>query len=335
AVVILEFACGACCNLDEYTALLTPAEFAEVCASLKGEVVGVGLEVGTVGQVLRVTQVLAGGPAELAGVRTGDHVLRVAGRNLALLSPDTIAERLKGDLGSSVELEVLPYGETAPRTIRLTRQAVHVPSVSEPRFVGDRMAGIAYVQIVAFQESTPRELDEALMKLQMAGVRALLLDLRGNPGGAADAAVQVVARFLPEGLVATSRGQLREFNRTYEAHNTGALGLPLVVLIDGETASAAELVAGALKDHQRATLVGQPSYGKGTLQRDGPLRALSAGMRVTVARFFSPRGQPYNGIGVTPHFAVERAPADWSMDVEQDPQVRAAIEAARQLLMGR
>jgi carboxyl-terminal processing protease len=335
SLVLLEFACGACCNLDEYTALLTPAEFAEICASLKGEVVGVGLDVVPVGQVFRVSQVLAGSPAEMAGVRTGDQLVRVDRRDVGPLPADAVADLLKGEVGTAVEVEILSPGDSAARTLRLTRQTLPVPSVSEARFVGDRMAGIGYLQIVAFQETTQRELDDALLKLQMAGLRALILDLRGNPGGGVEAAVRVAERFLADGLVASSRGQLRAYNRSYEVHNPAALGLPLVVLIDGGTASAAELLAGALKEHHRATVVGQPSYGKGSVQRHGRVGTAGAGMRVTVARLFSPGGRPYTGTGVTPDVLVERMSPDWSMDVEQDPQVRAAADAARQLLMGR
>jgi carboxyl-terminal processing protease len=171
----------------------------------------------------------------------------------------------------------------------------------------------------------------------MAGLKVLVLDLRGNPGGSVDVAVQVIERFLPDGVViASAQGQLRTVNRVYHAHNAGALTVPLVVLVDGDTASAAELVAGAFKEHQRATLVGQTTFGKDTIQQSWRLSPGAAGLRFTVARTYSPRGQSYGG-GVTPHVVVEKAPPEQlSMDLEQDPQVRAALDAARQLLaMGR
>jgi carboxyl-terminal processing protease len=169
----------------------------------------------------------------------------------------------------------------------------------------------------------------------MAGFQSLILDLRGNPGGLVDAAVHVTARFIPAGVVASARGQLRSANRTFEAHHAAAVTGPLVVLIDGQTASAAELVAGALKEHDRATLVGQTTFGKGTIQRYARLTSVPAGLRLTVAKFYSPRGQGYDGTGVTPHVEVERPPLDWSMDPEQDPQVQAAIQAAGRLVMDR
>jgi carboxyl-terminal processing protease len=334
-LVVLELAGGACSGLDEYTVYLTPGQYAEVCASLKGEVVGIGIEVVAVDRRLFVSQVLPSSPAEMAGIKPGDRLLRIGKRAADSLTPETAGEMLRGEVGSVLDLEVRSMGEAA-RELRVTRQALSVASVSEPRFLGDRMAGVGYLQIAGFQDTTVRELDDALLKLQMAGLKVLVLDLRGNPGGSVEAAVQLVERFLPEGIIASSQGQIRSINRVHHAHNANPVAVPLVVLVDGETASAAELVAGALKDHQRATLVGQTTFGKDTIQQSWRLSQGSAGLRLTVARFYSPRGQSYSG-GVTPHVTVEKpTPELASMDPEQDPQVRAALDAARQLLaMGR
>jgi carboxyl-terminal processing protease len=335
SATVLAFACGACCGLDEYTAYLTPSEFAEICASLRGEVVGVGLDVVAIDRRLTVSQVLAGSPAEASGIKSGDRLLRVGAREVAGLTAEAVAELLRGDAGTAIDLELLPAGEQHPRLVRLVRQAVLVPSVGEPRFLGDRMLGIGYLQVTLFQETTAREFDEAIFKLQMTGMRALILDLRGNPGGVVEAAVQLAERFIPDGIIVSTQGQGRANNRTHLANNPGALTIPLVVLIDSNTASAAELVAGALKHYGRARLVGQTTHGKGTVQRHGRLSASEAGVRITVARFFGPAGQAYSGAGVTPDVEVEGSLTAWSMDVEQDPQVRAALEAARQLLLGR
>jgi carboxyl-terminal processing protease len=334
-LIVLEFACGACAGLDEYTWYIPPGQYAEVHAALRGEFVGVGLELTKEDQKLLVSQVLPASPADTAGVRAGDQLLRVGKTGATGLSAEAGLEALKGEPGTAVQIEILPSGESAPRTLNLIRERVSVPSVSEPRFLGNRMAAIGYVQVTSFQESTVRELDDALGKLQMAGVRALILDLRGNPGGLVDAAVSVVERFVPAGIVTSTRGQLRSYNRTYEAHNPAAFNAPLVVLIDGQTSSAAELVAGALKDHDRATLVGQTTFGKGTIQRYARLTSVPAGLRLTVAKFYSPRGQAYTGLGVTPHVEVERSSLDWSMDPEQDPQIHAALDAAGRLAIGR
>jgi carboxyl-terminal processing protease len=159
------------------------------------------------------------------------------------------------------------------------------------------MDGVAYLQIASFTKTTLQEMEKALMELKMRGMKALVLDLRGNPGGLFPVAVQVAERFLPEGIIVSTQGQS---SRTFESHSgMSAYLMPLVVLVDNETASAAEVLAGALKENQRAYLVGLPTYGKGTIQTVLQLTD-AGGVRITLARFFTPLGQPYNGVGVTP-----------------------------------
>jgi carboxyl-terminal processing protease len=173
-------------------------------------------------------------------------------------------------------------------------------------------------------------LKDAILRLQAAGMRALVLDLRGNSGGLFKSSVQVAEMFLPDGLIVHTQSRLKEFNESHKSHNPDALTMPLVLIIDGETASSAEVLAGALKENYRARLVGQPTFGKGTIQWVVPLQVVSAGVRITVARFLSPSGQPYTGRGVTPDVIVEV-----SGDAEQnDEAVRAeAHRQALQLLM--
>src|SRR5262249_31722238 len=147
-----------------------------------------------------------------------------------------------------------------------------------------------------------------LRDLQAAGMKALVLDLRGNPGGVFEAGLDVVKRFVAAGVIVSTKGQVREFNRKYEAAGPDALAAPLGVLVDGDTAGGAERVAGALKDTGRGRLVGQPTFGKGLVQRVGPVATTTAGLQVTVARFFSPSGRSYDGVGVEPHWVVSRTP---------------------------
>lgn len=332
-LAVLELSSGACNALDEYTSFLTPGQLRDVYDTLRGQLVGVGIEVHVEADRLIVGQVVPGSPADLAGIRAGERLTRIGQRPTAQLPAEAAAELLRGSAGTSVDLEV-ESAVQGLRPLRLTRQALRLASVSEPRLLGDRTLPIGYVQVLGFQETTLQELDEAIQKLQAAGMKALLLDLRGNPGGLVDVAVQTAQRFLPEGVIASTQGQLRLYNRTYEAHNPAALATPLVVLIDGETASSAEMVAGALRDNQRGRLVGQTTFGKGSIQHYWRL-STTAGLRITVAKFYSPRGQPYSGQGVTPHLVVERPWMLMSLDLEQDPQVRAALETARRLVLDR
>jgi carboxyl-terminal processing protease len=322
-VVILEFTCGACNALDEYTFYLTPAMLRFVQASLKGEFVGIGVKVGAVEQRLLVTGVVPGSPADEKGIRPGDRILRLDGQLVEDLSAETVAARLLGKAGTSVELEVLAVGEMLPHVVKAVRQTIHVPSIEWESMPRD---GVGYVRILSFQESTVQELKDAILQLQAAQMKALVLDLRGNGGGHLRAAVQVAEIFLTDGNIAFTDSPNKALRNAYKAHNPNELTLPLVVLVNGDTASAAELVAGALKENQRATLVGTTTFGKGSIQYPLTLDTLPSGILLTVAKFSSPSNQPYSGRGVTPHILVD-------VDL-MDAQRAAAWQTAQQLVMG-
>jgi carboxyl-terminal processing protease len=326
AVTVLEFACGACNGLDEHTAFLTPAQLNEFYAALEGEFVGIGIEVEVVNQRLLVRDVVPGSPAALEGINPGDWIRRIDRRQVDTRVPEAEAERLRGEVGSAVELELVAGGDGKTRSLRLMRQAVSVPSVMHVQILAGQPY-IGFCQLTGFQKTTVQELDEALVQLKMQGMRVLILDLRGNPGGSFPVSNQVVERFLAEGVIVTTQSRAPNQNRVYRAHNPGALAIPLVVLVDGDTASAAEVVAGALKENQRATLVGQPTYGKCSIQRILQLETVPGGIRVTLAKFFSPSGQDYSGNGVTPHLIVERMPMSLL-----DNQLRVAVQEAMRLL---
>ena len=214
-------------------------------------------------------------------------------------------------------------------------------SVVETGFLKE---GVGYFRISHFRDTTPEEVDSAIASLKMAPqgmhLRAIVMDLRGNHGGLFSAAVQVVERFVPAGVIVTTQGRLDEFNKVYSSgakmNAMTAIDLPLVVLVDGTTASAAEVLAGAFRDHRRATLVGTATYGKGSIQRvlqfttgeelddNGKAKPRSGGIRITLARFFSPNGQALNGTGVTPHV----------VEPNKSLQLEAALEQASRYLSG-
>lgn len=330
ALIIIEFACGACNALDEYTQFLTPSQLADTYASLEGRSVGIGVELDRsgAGQPLVIIQVLKFSPAETAGLKPRDRILRIDHQAADKLSSERATEKLKGDIGSTVEIEVLQAGQMIPRTITLTRQAVFVPSVVEVQML-DTMTGIGYFQLVGFQESTLIEMDQAVQQLEMQGMKVLVLDLRGNAGGLFQTAVQVAERFLSSGVIVATESQVSAFSKTYSANNNNAWKIPLVLLIDSDTASAAEVIAGAFKDHRRATLVGQTTFGKGCIQYVVELASAPAGIKITQARFFSPSGHYYGKRGVAPHIPVERT----SMMAFDEAQLRAALQAAHGMVM--
>ncbi|HJT78421.1 MAG TPA: S41 family peptidase [Gemmataceae bacterium] len=319
---LVELAWGAGNGLDEYTVLLTPSQLSALQASWRGETVGVGLRLASADGKLFILSVIANSPAEERGLRPNDRVTRIDGQATDGWSEEQASARLLGRAGTAVDLEVTGGAAEPPHTVHLVRQPLLVPSVEWEPVPRD---GVGYVRIVAFQDGTVQELKDALLHLQAARMKALVLDLRGNSGGLFQAAVQVAELFLSDGVIVFTESPLKRFRGSYRAHNANALTLPLVVLVDGETASAAEVLAGALKDNGRATLVGAPTYGKGSIQCPVPLENLPAGIWITVARFYSPARQPYSDRGVTPHVLEE-------VDV-MGSQRTAAWRAAQQLVL--
>ena len=338
----LEFASGACNALDEYTLFLTPGYYNEMQTILQGKFVSIGVDLGSSpeDQRLEIVRVYPKSPAMEAGLQEHDRVLRID--RAANLSPEQAAEKLRGEAGTVVEIEVqspsamsAATGLTASRTLKIQRRPVYLPSVMEPRLLAvqteTETLPVGLIQINHFQDSTVQDVKEALAQLQTAGVKALILDLRGNPGGSFKAGVQVAELFLNEGVVVYSESPLDEYNRPFKVEGRNPVQLPVVVLVDRDTASAAEVVAGALKEHRQGNtlIVGQTTFGKGSIQGvipldKAPLDKTPGGIRITVAKLFSPgKHQPYTGRGVTPDVVV---------DQEGDAVMAAGIQAAVQLL---
>ncbi len=335
--VILEFTVAACEALDEYSGYLTPGRFADVYSLLQTEMVGIGVELRAVNGQIIVIGLVSGGPAAKAGVQLGDKLVKIDDLTVNLLTLEQITARLFGRSGSEVVLDLLGLMDVDPRRVVVTRRPVPVPSILDARIV-DVENSIGYIHVAFFQKSTPEELDAAFNKLNDQGVRALILDLRANPGGSFPAALQVADRFIGDGVLAATRGRAPGSNAVHRARPDNNLTIPLVLLIDGDTASSAEVVAGAMRDHKRGVLVGQRTFGKGTMQRVFPLSTVPSGIRLTTAKVYSPLDIPYCDVGVTPDLDVPRGRPVVPMqpmgmlDALSDVQLRAAIETARQLL---
>jgi carboxyl-terminal processing protease len=310
--VLVEFISGACNALDEYTGYLSPRRLEQIEADLNGKFVGIGIDVAVRGQQLYVHRVYPNSPA-FGKLSAGDVILSIDGQTPDPDSPGALVGKLQGEAGTKVALEI----DGMKDKVTVERQAVVIPSVPPSSY--DPGTGIGYIRLLSFQKTTPQELRSELLVLRShtGGLKGLILDLRGNLGGSFEAALEVAEQFLPEGVIVYT--QLRTKEEARRANNPDALAMPMFVLVDGETASAAEIVAGALKDNGRAELVGQTTYGKGSIQCLVKLNSLKAGMQVTVARFSSPERVPYDGHGVAPNHVV----AD-SMMMNADPQRDAA-----------
>jgi carboxyl-terminal processing protease len=305
AVTLMEMTAAAVGGLDEYSAFLTNGQLDDLYAQIEGRFVGLGVELRAAADGLLVVHVISGSPAERAGLRANDHLVGVGGRSLAGMGVDEAAHLLQGPEGSLVTLAVLRAPAPA-RAVTVRREHVEVPSVEQARII-DPVAGVAYAKISSFQKTTAKDLELTLRRLDQQGMRSLVVDLRGNPGGLLSAAVDVADLFLERGLVVATRGRSPEEDFNYSAGRPGTWRMPLVVLIDGDSASSSEIFAGAIRDHRRGTIVGSRSYGKGSIQGIFPLETAGVGLRLTTAQFFSPRGLPYSRVGVEPDLPVQTA----------------------------
>jgi carboxyl-terminal processing protease len=285
---------------DPYTTLSTAQQSELTAAQLRGSFEGVGLELDHRDGQLRVVAPLAGSPAERAGILSGDLIATVDGVDIAPLSLDEVASRVRGPRGTSVSLGLVRDG-ASPLEVVVVRDTITVEAVRSRLLASAGDPPLAYVRISIFSEHTSQQLREQLPPLLAQGAKAVVLDLRGNPGGYLTSAVEVTSDFLKDGVVLyQDRGGPAATRRAY--HTTGnpqAADLPIAVLVDRGSASAAEIVAAALRDNQRAVLVGEKSFGKGTVQEVHKLSDDSQ-LKVTVAQWLTPSAHAIQGEGLLP-----------------------------------
>ena len=332
-VVILEYLCGATNSLDPYSAYLTPDQLREVYAQIDGSFVGLGIELKAQGGALVIVRVIGGSPAEQAGARAGDRIIAVDGRQTSQYTTDQAANLLQGPEGSVCNLVLCAPGE-ADRRLVVRRQRVEVPSVDQVRIV-DEKQGVGYLRLTCFQKTTRRDLEAALWRLHREGMRSLVMDLRGNPGGLLISSVDIADLFLDRGVIVSTHGRMAQEDSTYTAHEEGTWHVPLTVIIDQDSASAAEIFSGAIRDHHRGTIVGVRSFGKGSVQGIFQLDGSESGLRLTTAKFYSPLGKAYSRVGVEPDVIVHQAakPVNGSVVAKDDATLNAALQIARNVAL--
>ncbi len=341
APIIMEYVFGSCNSLDDYSAYLTPGRLKDLFGNIDGEFVGLGIEMkAELGQGMLLVNVLPGSPADRGGLMPGEHIVSIDGADCRNMTTDEGAERLQGLSGSSVNLEIQGRPGSGIREGTFVRRAVTIKSLPIVKMV-DPAEGIGYIQMTGFQRNSTSELDSALRRLQAQGMRALIWDLRGNPGGLLDQAASVLDRFIENGVMVSTRGRQGEVKQIFRAHAPGTWRMPLVVLVDGDSASASEIVAGAIRDHRRGTLVGRKTYGKWSVQ-EVMSTSRHAGLRLTIAKFYSPGGRNYAKVGVSPHIEVPkpnkqrtyyRSPTD--LNVDGDSDLQAALKVLRRQMARR
>lgn len=305
---------------DDYTYYMDPKVYEVESTSLSGEYQGIGAYVDTQGDYLTIVSPIEGSPAKAAGLRPGDQIIAIDGEDMTGVAPEAARQKVLGPAGTTVVLTVAREGESEPLVFTIVRAKISVPSVTgEMR--GD---GIAYVDINTFGDKTTSELRAKLDELLAQNPKGIIIDLRFNPGGYLLTSVEVMSEFIDEGVVLIE--QYGDGTRdTYSALGNGrATNLPIVVLINEGSASASEIVAGALQDYGRAQLVGVQSFGKGSVQVVSPLSNDQGAARVTIAKWLTPNERLIQDVGLTPDYIVEMTDEDYAND--RDPQLDKAVE---------
>ena len=290
-------------RLDPHSDYMDQEQYEQMTAVTRGQFGGIGVELTLESRVPEVIAPIDGTPAADAGIEPGDRISKIDAQSTTGMDVEEIVKRLRGAPGTRVTLTV-SRNDRPPFQVTLSRAIIHVVSVKSD-LKGDN---IGYVRIAAFTESTARELATAIGRLKdraRGRLNGLILDLRNDPGGLLDAAVEVAGDFTDGGVVVTTRGRTGQDDHVYRAPATGDLvrGTPIVVLINSASASAAEIVAGALQDHHRATVMGTRSFGKGSVQTIIPLDGQGA-LRLTTALYYTPSGRSIQGQGIAPDIVV-------------------------------
>ena len=287
-------------TLDPHSSYFTPKEYKAFQTIATGEFGGLGMIVTLKNGILTVVSPIEGTPAMQAGIKPKDKVIKIDGKNTPGMTLNKAVQLLRGKPGTSVQLTILRKGIHKPVVVKITRQIIHIKSVKS-RMLEDK---IGYIKILQFQENTGRDTERALKKLKSKGAEDLILDLRNNPGGLLDEAVKVSDLFLKRGIIVSMRGRNPKDVTIFRAHNDGDEPTGnLIVLINGGSASASEIVTGALKDDKRAIIMGERSFGKGSVQTLFPLSNGGA-LKLTTAKYYTPNGKSIQAIGITPDIIV-------------------------------
>jgi len=343
-VVAMEFLNETLDSLDKYSTFMpnktaamadtAPTASLDVSltksAALEESIVGIGVELKTHEQGALVMGVIENGPSAQAGLRKGDILVSVNGQELAGQPLSQVADRITGPAGTQVVINVRRNGQRLGAT--LVRRAVYVSSVTGTTMIEGSQVG--YIRLKQFSDSSTKDLEAAMMKLHNSGMQALVLDLRGNPGGLLTQAITVSDLFLTQGTIVSTKGRTAGDNSTETAKFAQTWNTPLVLLVDDNSASASEILAAAIQDNRRGVLVGRKSYGKGTVQTHFPLKTVNGTLKLTTAKFYAPSGREMAGQGVTPDYPVYQSNQETAMNLTEDADVRMALQVVQSGVAG-
>ncbi|MCL5020299.1 MAG: S41 family peptidase, partial [Bacteroidetes bacterium] len=279
---------GMLSQLDPHSVYIPAKDVRQISEDFRGSFDGVGIEYDVVNDTLLVVSPIAGGPSELVGIQAGDKIITIDGKSAIGITRDEVQKKLRGPKGTKVTVTVVRAGVDKPMDFTIIRNKIPIYSVTAA-FMFNKDVG--YVYINRFAETTGSELANALAKLKSEGMKELVLDLRDNPGGLLDQAVSVASDFLPQGkTIVYTKGRIPEANEYFTSSGGAYTKLPLILLVNGGSASASEIVSGAMQDLDRGLIVGETTFGKGLVQRQFSLDDGSA-VRITIARYYTPSGR--------------------------------------------
>ena len=312
-------------SLDPYSAYMSPELFKEMQTDTRGEFGGLGIEIGMESGVVKVISPIDGTPAAKAGIKAGDYIVKIGDDQVQGKSLMEAVKLMRGPVGTSIELTVRRKNVKKPLEFKIIRKIIEIKSVNSE--ILGKNKNLGYIRLKSFNENSDKQFLDIVKQFEKnSKIEGYILDLRNNPGGLLTQAINITDFFLNDGEIVSTKGRKASETRKFFAKKGDQIkGKPIIVLINHGSASASEILAGALKDHKRAIILGENSYGKGSVQSIIPLRN-GGGMRLTISKYYLPSGDSISEVGVTPDIVVEETGDDFKINSKNDNQLNYALK---------
>ena len=312
-------------SLDPYSAYMSPELFKEMQTDTRGEFGGLGIEIGMEAGVVKVISPIDDTPAEKAGIKAGDYIVKIGKDQVQGKSLMEAVKLMRGPVGTTIDLTIRRKNVKKPLEFKITRKIIQVQSVSSE--IISKRKNIGYIRLKSFNENSDNQFLKSIKKFEKnSNIKGYVIDLRNNPGGLLTQAINITDFFLDDGEIVSTKGRkISETRKFFARRGDEVNGKPVIVMINNGSASASEIFAGALKDHKRAIILGENSYGKGSVQSIIPLRN-GGGMRLTISKYYLPSGKSISEVGVTPDIVVEETGDEFKIRSEKDNQLNYAIK---------
>ncbi len=312
-------------SLDPYSAYMSPELFTEMQTDTRGEFGGLGIEIGMESGLVKVISPIDETPAAQAGIKAGDYIVKIGDHQVQGKSLMEAVKLMRGPVGTSIKLTIRRKNVKKPLEFKITRKIIEIKSVNS-EILGEKK-NLGYIRLKSFNENSDTQFLDIVKQFEKdSKIKGYILDLRNNPGGLLTQAINITDFFLDDGEIVSTKGRKASETRKFFAKKGDQIkGKPIIVLINNGSASASEIFAGALKDHKRAIILGENSYGKGSVQSIIPLRN-GGGMRLTISKYYLPSGDSISEVGVTPDIVVEEKGDDFKINSKNDNQLNYALK---------